>query len=62
MYTLYFMLICIYILYAKLAIICYAIPSHARISLGKKQYWKPSCFETLEGIVAHVDVSKVFNP
>lgn len=50
------------ILYAKLAIICYAIPSHARISLGKKQYWKPSCFETLEGIVAHVDVSKVFNP
>lgn len=45
------------ILYAKLAIICYAIPSHARISVGKKKYWKPSCIETLEGIVAHVDAS-----
>lgn len=47
--------------FSKLAILCYVLPSYARILQSKRKYWKPSSLETLEGIVSHVDVSKSSN-
>lgn len=44
--------------FARLIIISYLLPSFARIPLGKRSFWKPSCLEAAEGIVCHVDVSK----